>query len=87
MFQLNEVLPREKGRTGNLPSVAVGRVMVWQLQLKSLSPRGIVSEITVYKKMFVQFGFEEENRRYTPIMNNVISSSVCKSVCQGVGGC
>lgn len=54
--------------------------MVWQFQFKSVSPRSIVSEIIDYKKMFVQFGLEEENRHYPPIMNNVISGSISKGV-------
>lgn len=58
--------------------------MVWQSQFKSGSPRGKVSEITDGKKMFAQFGLEEESRYYTVTKNNIISGSqkkICLSGC------
>ena len=66
--------------------VTVGIMMVWQSQFKSVSPRGIVSEIGWQ----VHFGLEEENRRYTVTTNNTISGSVRKKkkcVCRIFGGC
>lgn len=80
LLQLNEILEREKGRKGYSSSVAVGRIMVWQSQFKSVNPRGIIGDID-YKKTFVQFGLEEENRHYTVTMNNVISGSIRKKMC------
>ena len=79
LLQLNEILAREKGRKGYSSCIAVGIIMVWQFQFKSVSPRGIVSEIIDDKKMFVQFGLEEENRHYTVTTNNVISGSIRKN--------
>lgn len=54
--------------------------MIWQSQFKSVSPRGIVSEIVDEKKMFVPFGLEEENRHYTVTMIIIIDGSVRKNV-------
>lgn len=61
--------------------------MVWWSQFKPESPRDIVSEIIDDKKMFVQLGLEEENRHYAVTMNNVISGSIRKKMCQSFGGC
>lgn len=87
LLQVNKILSMKKGRKGCSSSVTVGIIMVWQSQFKSVYPRSIVSEITIDKEMFAQFGPEEENRYYTVTKNNVISGSQKKIVCQIFGGC
>lgn len=80
LLQLNGISAREKGRKGYSSSVAVGIIMVWQSQFKSVSPRGVVREIIDDKKMFVHFGPEEEKGHYTVTMNDIISGSTGKNV-------
>lgn len=88
LLQLNEILARERGEKGYSSSVAVGIIMVWQSQFKSVSPRGIVREILDENKMFVPFGLEEENRHSTVTTNIIIDGSVRKKcVYQCFGGC
>lgn len=75
LLQLNGIKSREKGRKEYLPSVTVGIIMVWQSQLKSVNPKGIVSEITDGKKASVWI---EENKHYAMTKSNTVCRSIRK---------